>query len=611
MRPVFFNEIATPIYRIMFIKKFALIFCFFTGSHFSLLAQDTESWDKTVSGKEHPNIKWFKEAKFGMFIHWGLFSQTGGSWQGKNYYGISEWMMNRGKISAADYATIAKSFNPSKFDANQWAQIAKDAGMKYMVVTAKHHEGFAMFDSKVSDFNIVKATPYGKDPMKQLSQAVRAADLQFGFYYSQYLDWHEPNGGGNSWDFDPKSKDHALYYKTKSIPQIKELVSNYGPLGLLWFDQSGGLDKAGTQKLIDEVRAIQPACLISSRVGNGLGDFKDYGDGEVPAVVNTPGAWEALFTHNDSWGYSKFDYNFKTPKEIIRLLATVSSKGGNLILNVGPDSTGQIPPYSVKYLHQVGQWLKINGEAIYGTTQGFIGPQPWGVTTSKPEKLFLHVFDRPHSGIILIPGMSQTVTAVYLLGSKQVLKFTKQGSDLLIKLPVLTDDKNTVIVVNYTGKPGHLDISQPVIVSSQYPTNPLDAVYAQTSGNSQIKSITSSHYFGDWKHNTCVINMGAPADIAIFKTRITEPGDYKITLEYACTPAQAGAEGVVNINGKDYQFQTLAVNDYDSHKPLLFIQQTVAIVSIVKAGIYHLAIHPLKQGNELFKLKTVWMDPVK
>jgi len=595
----------------MLTKKFALIFCFITGSYFSLFAQDTESWDKNVSGKEHPNIQWFKEAKFGMFIHWGLFSQTGGSWQGKNYYGISEWMMNRGKIPAADYASIAKRFNPTKFDANQWAQIAKDAGMKYMVVTAKHHEGFAMFDSKVSDFNIVKATPYGRDPMKALSQAARATGLQFGFYYSQYLDWHEPNGGGNSWDFDPKNKDFALYYKTKSIPQIKELVSNYGPLGLLWFDQSGGLDRVGTQNLINEVRAIQPKCLISSRVGNGLGDFKDYGDGEVPAVVTTPGAWEALFTHNDSWGYSKFDYNFKTPKEIIRLLATVSSKGGNLILNVGPDSTGQIPLYSIKYLRKVGQWLKVNGDAIYGSTQGFVGPQPWGVTTSKRGKLFLHVLERPRNGVILVPGITQTITGAQLLANQKALVFTKKGNDLLVKLPALIDDKNTVILVNYSGKAGRLDINQPTIVSFQYPTNPLDAVYAQISGNTQIKSITSSHYFGDWKHNTCIANMSDPADVVAFKTRVTEAGDYKITLEYACPPAQAGVEGVVNISGKDYQFQTLAVNDYDSHKPLLFIQQTVAIVSIGKAGIYDLAIHPLKQGNELFKLKTVWMDPVK
>jgi alpha-L-fucosidase len=593
------------------IKNLTALFVLFLAITGSVNAQDTESWDKTVSGKEHPNIQWFKDAKFGMFIHWGLFSQTGGTWQGKNYYGISEWLMNRGKIPAAEYATIAKSFNPTKFNAKQWAQIAKDAGMKYMVVTAKHHEGFAMFDSKVSDFNIVKATPYGKDPMKELSQAVRDAGLQFGFYYSQYLDWHEPNGGGNRWDFDDSKKDYALYYKTKSIPQIKELVSNYGPLGLLWFDQSGGLDKEGTQKLINEVRAIQPGCLISSRVGNGLGDFKDYGDGEVPAIVTAPGAWEALFTHNDSWGYSRFDYNFKTPKEIIQLLATVSSKGGNLILNVGPDSTGQIPAYSVKYLHQVGQWLKVNGESIYGSTKGFIGPQPWGVSTSKPGKLFLHVFMRPRNGIILVPQMQQTVKKVYLLAGKQVLKSAKKGGDLLINLPALRDDKNTVIVVEYTGKATSLNPDAPVMVSAQYTTNPVDAINAHTSGNSQVKSITSSHYFGDWKHTTCVTNMTAPADVTIFTTRVTEPCDYKLILEYNCPPAQAGQEGVMNINGKDYQFQTLAVSDYDSHKPLLFIQQPVAITTITKAGIYNISIRPLQQGKELFKLKTIWMEPVK
>jgi alpha-L-fucosidase len=590
-------------------NQYIVAFILLAGS-FKVSAQEIDRWDKTVSGVEHPNIQWFKDAKFGMFIHWGLFSQTGGSWNGKNYYGISEWMMNRGKIPAAEYAKIAKRFNPSQFNAKEWAKVAKDAGMKYMVVTAKHHEGFAMFDSKVSDFNIVAATPYHKDPMKELSQAVRDEGLKFGFYYSQYLDWHEPNGGGNTWDFDKNKKDYQAYYHTKSIPQIKELLSNYGPLGVVWFDMPGGLSKEETQALINDVRKIQPGCLISSRVGNGLGDFKDYGDGEVPATVTGTGAWEALFTHNDSWGYSKFDYNFKTPKEIIRLLSTVSSKGGNLILNVGPDSTGRMPEYSIKYLREVGKWLNKNGEAIYGTTRGLIAPQPWGVSTSKPGQLFLHVFDRPKNGSLLVPGFSQPVKKVYLLTSHKPLVFSKKGTDLYVNLPAITDSRNTVIVVEYTGKLKDATADQPIIVSTQYNSNALDAVYAHTSGKTQIKSITYSYYFGDWKHTTCVTDMTDPQDQAIFKARITEPGDYKVVLEYNCPGSQERQEGALNINGRDYQFETLPVSDYESHKPLLFIKQTVAVITVAHPGNYELNIHPLHSGKELFKLKTIWLEPV-
>jgi alpha-L-fucosidase len=589
--------------------KYLFIACFLTSFFFNTVnAQETERWDKEVSAKPNSNQQWFKDAKFGMFIHWGLFAEAGGAWNGKNYYGISEWMMNRGKISATDYAALAKKFNPTQFNAKEWAQLAKDAGMKYMVITAKHHEGFAMFDSKISDFNIVKATPYRKDPMKPLAQAVREAGLKFGFYYSQFLDWHEPNGGGNKWDFDETKKDYQAYYHTKSIPQIKELLSNYGPLGLIWFDMPGGLSKEETQSLINDVRKIQPGCLISSRVGNGLGDFKDYGDGEIPATISTTGAWEALFTHNDSWGYSKFDYNFKSPKEIVRLLTTVSSKGGNLILNVGPDSSGKMPAYSVKYLRRVGKWLKANGEAIYGTTAGFINPQPWGLTTAKPHKLYLHVFERPKNGFIFVPGLHQ-IKKAYLLANKQPLAFIKSTGGISIKLPYLTDDYNTVIAVNLIDKAPALDLSAPVTISNQYSTNALDAINAHPFGKTQIKSITYSHYFGDWKHVPCLIAMATPQDGAVFHVNITEPGDYKVTLEYACTPGQAKQEGVMKLNGKEYQFETLPTSDYESHKPLLFIKQTIAITTIKEAGPYQLSVQPIQNCAELFKLKTIWLEP--
>ena len=219
--------------------------------------------------------QWFSEAKFGLFMHWGLYSQLGNEWKGKSYYGSGEWIMNRAKIPVSEYEGVAREFNPTNFNAQSWACFVRDAGARYLVITAKHHvKVFAwMYGSKVSPFNIVDATPYGKDPMTDLSAACRAEGIKFGFYYSQFLDWHEPNGGGNKWDFKESDKDYARYYHEKSIPQIHELLSNYGPLGLVWFDMPGGMNRDETVAFMDEVRHLQPECLISSRVGNGFGDF--------------------------------------------------------------------------------------------------------------------------------------------------------------------------------------------------------------------------------------------------------------------------------------------------------------------------------------------------
>ncbi|MBO9638638.1 MAG: alpha-L-fucosidase [Siphonobacter aquaeclarae] len=551
-----------------------------------------------------PDTRWFSDAKFGMFIHWGLYSQAGSNWQGKPYYGISEWMMQRGRIPVAEYEKLAATFNPTAFNAKEWAQVAKDAGMKYMVVTAKHHEGFAMYDSHVSPYNIVRATPYGKDPMKELSKATRDAGIAFGFYYSQFLDWHEPNGGGNQWDFDESKKDYLSYYRAKSIPQIRELLNQYGPLGLVWFDMPGGLSKEETQGLIDEVRRIQPNCLISSRVGNGLGDFKDYGDGEVPAIPVRNQPWEALFTHNDSWGYSRFDDNFKTPEEVIRLLATVASKGGNLILNVGPDGTGKMPEHSVRYLKEVGRWLSKNGESIYGTTAGLVPPQPWGVTTSKPGKLFLHVFQPPTDGKLLLPSFPVQLTGARLLAEGTRLRYVKEGADWQLTVPPTPG----VIEVGYTGTPEAASL--PLTVSGNYPVTVLEASSAKTAGKAAVSTVTWSHYFGDWKHAVCLGAWAAPEDAAEFSLRVTHPGEYKLYLEYA--NREPGQEGIVTFGEQTYPFLTLKTTDtYDSYQPLLFLRQPIAIVTVSAPGNYLLRIAPKRSGKELLKLKTVQLEPVR
>jgi alpha-L-fucosidase len=570
-----------------------------------------EMWDNRSSGKEHPNIQWFKDAKFGMFIHWGLYAKLAGEWKGKRYYGSGEWIMSQAKIPVAEYKKVAQTFNPVKFNADEWAQLAKDAGIKYMVITAKHHEGFAMYDSKVTDFDIVDATPYKKDPMKALAAANAKRGIRFGFYYSQFQDWYEPNGGKNSWDFDEQKKDYQKYYKEKAVPQLKELLTNYGPLGIVWFDTPGGMTKEQTQTFVNDLRVLQPKSLFSSRVGHGLGDYRDFGDSEVPATP-IKGPWESIYTHNDSWGYIKHDMNFKTPTEIIRLLADVASKGGNLMLNVGPDGEGNIPEYSVKFLRETGKWLNRNGESIYSSTYGLIPAQPWGVSTSKPGKQYLHVMHRPDNGKLLVPNFKGRVSKVYALADHKNMTWKKNADDVWIDLPEFDKgNANTVFVMEYSGKVPDYDLNVPVTVSNQFKENNVEATFAKLKGNAQIKSLTYSHYYGDWKHTTCVTDIKDSTDEADFNIRVTAPGDYKVILEYSCSPESARQEGSMKINNQEFLFRTLRTSDFDKKAPLPFIKHTVATTTFTSAGIYKITIHSLQNGVELFKLKAVILEFVR
>lgn len=591
--------------------KLLFIFIAIVSMNFPAKSQISERIPESIS-MQHDDRKtqWFKDAKFGMFIHWGLYSELAGKWKGKNYYGSGEWIMNRARISVADYAKIATSFNPIYFNADQWVHIAHNAGIRYMVITAKHHEGFSMFKSKISKFNIADGTPFKKDPMQDLSKACRKAGIQFGFYYSQFLDWHEKDGGGNDWDFDERNKNYQRYYKDKAIPQLKELLTNYGPLGILWFDQPGGLSQQETKQMVDSLKALQPNTLFSSRVGQGLGDYMDFGDSETPPYP-IKDSWEAIYTHNDSWGYIQNDMNFKSSKEIIQLLANVVSKGGNLMLNIGPDGSGHIPYYSVKFLKEVGSWLKKNGESIYGTTYGFIPAQPWGVTTGKYEKLFLHVFKQPFNNKLFIPDFpNDDITGVYSLTDKKPVKWNKTGNDLIVETSPGNPSPDNVFVVKYKGEMPSYDSSSPVIVSSQFSEINIDAVYSKLSGEALLNTLTYSHYFGDWKHATCIIGAKSVSDIATFQIRVTEPGDYKLSLEYACQPESAKQEGSITLNGKEFAFETLATGGYNENTPLMFIKHPVATTTIEKPGIYSITLHPMQDGKELFKLKRIIIEPL-
>ena len=408
-------------------------------------------------------LAWWTDARFGMFIHWGLYAQWGSHYPGPDgelLDGRSEHMMRHLQIPLAQYAQIAEVFNPTNFNADEWVRIAKDAGMKYLVITAKHHDGFALFNSPSSDYNVVKRTPWKRDPLQELAGACRREGLHFGIYYSLGRDWADPDVPtrdgyrSNTWDYpDEGKKDFARYFERKVKPQIRELLTQYGPIAVLWFDTPELISRAQSEELVRLIRSLQPDCIINARVGNRLGDYTVQ-EQQIPAGGN-PKPWETCMTLNKHWGYYRGDEEWKSARTLVRHLVDIASKGGNFLLNVGPTGQGTIPQGSVERLHEVGRWMQVNGEAIHGTTASPFPEQPaWGRVTAKRTtqgtRLYLHVFDWPKDGRLHVPGLQDGVGFPTKLADGRRLETASDGNDLWITLPgsAPEDALSTTLVVN-------------------------------------------------------------------------------------------------------------------------------------------------------------------
>jgi len=434
--------------------------------------QDTESPEA-----KQARLAWFKDAKYGMFIHWGLYAIPAGEWKGQRCPGLGEWIMNRCHIPVKEYEQLAKQFNPTKFNADAFVQLAQDAGMKYIVITSKHHDGFALFGSKASKYNVVDATPFHRDILKELAEACKRHNMPLGFYYSQSQDWHEPGGAGNDWDFGPDQdanrkelKPYDDYLRTKAEPQVKELLTGYGPVALVWFDTPRMMTKERAKRFTDIVRGNQPATLIDGRLGD-VGDYVSTGDNVIPSAVMKD-YWEVPATTNHTWGFRKDDTDWKSPGEIAFKLIDSVSKGGNYLLNVGPMADGIIPLEAQENLRSVGRWLKTNGEAVYGA-----GPSPWGEefgepsargdknlrgqklvlphnewrVTTKPGKLYFTFFEEPRVPFEL-PAMKNTVKRAYLLETGKEVTLKQEGGKTTIDMPrPMWDPMATVVVIEIEG----------------------------------------------------------------------------------------------------------------------------------------------------------------
>jgi alpha-L-fucosidase len=347
--------------------------------------------EQRASARGDARLAWFRAARFGMFIHWGLYAIPGGVWNGTPVPGIGEWLMLRARVPVAEYEQLARQFNPTRFDADAWAGLAADAGAKYVVITAKHHDGFCMFKTRLTSYNIVDATPFGRDPLAELAQACERRGLRFCFYYSQTQDWHHPDGNGNDWDYDEASQDFGRYVEEYVKPQVRELLTNYGPIGLIWFDTPKRMTFAQSQSLVELVHEIQPACLVNGRIGNGLGDYAESGDNLILSQA-IQADWEVPATINDTWGFKTDDHQWKSPADLVRKLVDTCSKNGNYLLNVGPTALGEIPEESAERMRAIGQWLAVNGSSVYGTRAGPLQGIEGVRTTQTDTDTFLHVF---------------------------------------------------------------------------------------------------------------------------------------------------------------------------------------------------------------------------
>ncbi len=424
-------------------------------------------------------MAWWREARFGLFIHWGLYAIPAGEWKGGTNYG--EWIRHSAQIPIDEYDKFRGRFNPVKFDAEQWVQLAKQAGMKYIVITSKHHDGFCLFDSEHTDFDVM-STPFQRDIMKELSDACRRHGLKMCWYHS-IMDWHHPDYlPRREWEAADRPADGADFDRFRQYlkNQVRELLTKYGPIGVMWFD--GEWEETWTHEhgvdLYNYVRGIDPNVIVNNRVDKGragmagmtIGDqfMGDFGtpEQEIPAT-GFPGVdWESCMTMNTHWGWNKRDKNFKSARELIHMLIDIASKGGNFLLNIGPTAEGEFPPECVERLRDIGAWMEVHGESIYGTQASPFKSLPWGRCTQKRlegdvTRLYLHVFDWPAGGTLVVPGILNEPRRAVLMtaGEPRPVDVSRRGESIVVRLPRQpADPVASVVALEISGRP---DVTEP------------------------------------------------------------------------------------------------------------------------------------------------------
>jgi alpha-L-fucosidase len=584
----------------------------FTGSLTSAAPADTTATNylNETPAQRDARLKWWSEARFGMFIHWGVYSVPAGVWDGNTNY--AEWFLEQTHMPVSQYEKFADQFNPTNFNALAWVRAAKAAGVKYIVITSKHHDGFAMYRSNLSDWGI-KRTPFQRDPLKELAAACRAEGIKFCLYYT-IMDWHSPDWGiRRPWNdvaakYGPPNMDRFEDYMKG---QLKELLTGYGPIGLLWFDgnwESPWTAQRGAE-IYNYVRSLQPAVIVNNRVGKPentpgggfakTGTVGDYGTPEqtIPPTGFGPGVyWESCMTMNDHWGYNRDDQNWKSTETLVHNLIDCSSKGGNFLLNVGPTSAGVIPAPSLERLKEIGAWMKVNGVAIYGTSASPFKRLPWGRCTTqthgKNTTLYLHVWNWPADGQLLVPGLENKIKSATLLATGQKLKTSRTNEDVVIDVPAQAPDAiSSTIVLKIKGAP---EVEATYIKPAADGSIHLPAMAAVLHGGLQYESGGNRDNIGYWTD---------PNDFAGWTFQVSKPGTFKVSADVAALSAvhfQISANGqtvsgVAPVTGDYGKFQSVALNGR---------------LPITASGPVQLTVQAVKDGWSPINIRSVTLTPM-
>lgn len=494
--------------------------------------------------------KWWRTDKFGMFIHWGLYAVPAGFYHGQPVGGIGEWIMNSAKIPISEYEQFAPQFNPTQFNAKEWVKIAKDAGMKYIVITSKHHDGFSMFGSKLTDYDIVDATPFHRDPLKELADECKKQGIRLCFYYS-VMDWHHPDYlPRREWDTRLASDADYEKYIRYMKGQLTELLTRYGDIGVIWFDGGweGDAERHHSLEVTKMIRSLRPGILINDRI-NLPEDFSTP-EQTIPAGALPNGRlWETCMTMNDTWGFKKDDHNWKSSTDLARKLIDIASKGGNFLLNVGPQPDGKIPAESVERLKDVGAWMKRNGESIYGTTKSPYRHHPFdGRCTVKGNTLYIHAFSWPDDGLRL-EGLKTDIQSARLLdGGARVEQELQLASDgpktnpvIILKKPAHLDPIATVVELKLAGPPV-VEVAPQITQADANGVITVKAADAEVHGNQlQVQGSGENENLGYWTNRE---------DFPIWQVQVTKAGTYSLEISYACTPENAGSNYTVVVTKK-------------------------------------------------------------
>ncbi len=531
-------------------------------------------------------MQWWRDGKLGMFVHWGLYAIPAGEWKGKKVPGIGEWIMHRGQIPKEEYSKLQEEFNPVKYQPEQWVRLAKQAGMKYIVITSKHHDGFCLFDSKLTGYDVT-GTPYGRDLLKPLAEACRKEGIRICWYHS-IMDWHHPEA-------------HNAKYFAYMRGQLEELLTNYGDIGVLWFDGEwiGEWTEQQGVELEKFARRLQPKLIVNNRVGKRKRSPGDFGTPEqhIPATGMPGWDWETCMTMNDTWGFRKDDHNWKSTEDLIHKLVDIVSKGGNFLLNVGPTDQGEIPQPSAKRLAEIGAWMEVNNQSIYGTTASPFKQLPWGRCTKKPGLLYLHVFDWPGDGKLIVPGLQNDIAKAYLLAddAKATLRTARVEGDVVVSLPAKPLDAiDTVVVLEIDGQPS---VTQGDVKQADDRSLTLLARDADTHGsNIKYESSAGKDNIGFWTD---------PDDYVSWVCRIDTPGKFNVEIAYACT-APGGSGYVVEVGGRQIEAETGATGAWTSFETQSLGKVTLTAdrhILTVKAKGLH--------GEGVMNLKSVVLKPLK